>query len=365
MKKGAKIVSLPFSVNHGTKGRLSDLVADGIRQAIFSGRYAEGDVLPNRDEMATALGVSVRAVRGAVAKLTAEGLVHARPSIGCVVNGSGDHTWRGHVLYVSLDTRSVAYGHMASSQTFIRCLAEAGYLVSTVSYSEGADGRCETSKLETALRQSVDLVVLPFARPALRKVVRKARVPFVFGDDLLQGDPCESAIADLAEHCRQAGVKSVTLFAICHPRYCGINPIGALQAAGVTVRVRHASFPSRNCESWLEDVERAGMNLVIDEFGGRRRKLPDLVVFLDDFLAVGGIPALQHLGIGIPGDLRLVTLSNRGFGPVFPVPLTKIEVDPFRTGEVLAEAVIARLNGDDAAVADRPEARYIEGKTFE
>ena len=226
-------VKVEFRLDRRCAKSLSEQIAEHYRTEILSGRLGEGTILPTRKTLVAELGVSKNVVQSAVAKLTAEGLVHARPSIGCVVNGSGDHTWRGHVLYVSLDTRSVAYGHMASSQTFIRCLAEAGYLVSTVSYSEGADGSCETSKLETALRQSVDLVVLPFARPALRKVVRKARVPFVFGDDLLQGDPCESAIADLAEHCRQAGVKSVTLFAICHPRYCGINPIGTLQAAGV------------------------------------------------------------------------------------------------------------------------------------
>ena len=71
----------------------------------------------------------------------------------------------------------------------------------------------------------------------------------------------------------------------------------------------------------------------------------DLLVFTDDFVATGALVAMLSAGVAIPRDVRVVSLSNRGLGPVFLVSLTRIENDPVKHGEQLAEAVCAFLAG--------------------
>ena len=47
----------------------------------------------------------------------------------------------------------------------------------------------------------------------------------------------------------------------------------------------------------------------------------------------------------IPADVQVATWANRGNGPVFPQPLTRIEMDPVAHGRAIAERVLAVLAG--------------------
>ena len=78
---------VPFRINHNLAARLPDQVADGFRQAIVSGYYRKGDVLPRFADIAKTLGVSLRIPREAIAVLAAENLVSPRPRLGCMVLG--------------------------------------------------------------------------------------------------------------------------------------------------------------------------------------------------------------------------------------------------------------------------------------
>ena len=92
--------SLPFSVNKNLAVNLSDQLADGLRGAILSGYYKKGEMLPKLSDMASALGVSMRIPREAVAKLASENLVSPRQRLGCVVLGRREAYWRGQVLAI-------------------------------------------------------------------------------------------------------------------------------------------------------------------------------------------------------------------------------------------------------------------------
>ena len=69
-------------------------------------------------------------------------------------------------------------------------------------------------------------------------------------------------------------------------------------------------------------------------------RLPDLFLFTDDYLFQGALPVLLKSGVSIPGRLKLATFSNRGNGPVAPVPFDRIETDPIQNGERIAEAIL-------------------------
>jgi len=60
-------------------------LTDQIGRAIISGQYEAGALLPNEQAMLDRFGVSRTALREAYSKLTAKGLVHARPRVGTSV----------------------------------------------------------------------------------------------------------------------------------------------------------------------------------------------------------------------------------------------------------------------------------------
>lgn len=69
-------------------------------------------------------------------------------------------------------------------------------------------------------------------------------------------------------------------------------------------------------------------------------KLPDVFLFTDDHLAHGGLLALMERGIKVPEDVKVVTHANRGLGPFWVKPLTRLEMDPVAQGAVVAKAVL-------------------------
>ena len=62
-----------------------DQLTDAIRKSIRKGRLSEGDVLPPVKEIARLSGACEMVVRGAIRRLTSEGLVRSRRHVGCIV----------------------------------------------------------------------------------------------------------------------------------------------------------------------------------------------------------------------------------------------------------------------------------------
>lgn len=68
-----------------TRGRLYERIAEELRQALTSGRYAIGDRLPSERDLAQQYGVSRPTVREAVIALEVDGLVEVRTNSGVYV----------------------------------------------------------------------------------------------------------------------------------------------------------------------------------------------------------------------------------------------------------------------------------------
>ncbi|GHA17935.1 GntR family transcriptional regulator [Streptomyces echinoruber] len=73
-------------------GALYQQVAAAIREAILSGEFAPGSLLPSEAQLMTRYGVSRPTVRNAIAALRAEGLIDVRHGKGSFVRSSGQPT---------------------------------------------------------------------------------------------------------------------------------------------------------------------------------------------------------------------------------------------------------------------------------
>ncbi len=363
-EKGA---ALPFSVNRSEGRDLTSQMADGLRRAIVGGYYKAGQALPTLEEFSSGLGVSMNVARAAMRKLAQEGLILPRRHVGSVVQQLGAKKRRGHVLIVQDGTASshtnVLVGEARAT------LSRLGYLVSTVVVFKDADGRYDMQPLEVELRNTVNLSILVKNRPAIERVLVRSGIPFMayggrrcrsanfVGQVRIETLPLENTVRECVSH----GISRV-LIVCAWLSYDSILPL--FTKAHIAAEEWRIDCAAR--ENSDEIVQRSGLEAFTERFRREGRGwLPELLIFPDDdFLAAGCLMALLADGVRVPEDVRVVTLANKGIGPVFVKPLTRFEIDPRLFGAQIAQYACNYLNGqgipEDAAVFPV----YVSGDTF-
>ncbi len=335
---------LPFKVYRNITDNLSDQVADGLRQAILTGYYRKGEMLPKFTEIAHTLGVSMRIPREAVAKLAAENLVSPRPRVGCVVLGRRESLWRGRVLAITSDYGEGSFHSSILLAEMRRRLAAAGYLLSTATVTRHGHSTCDMSGLDLALRERFDFIFPLHCPAALHRRLDALGLPWAKLEHIENGEvpSCFGDLAPFLSQCAMMGVRKVMLAG-----YGSLDFHRDLESkltdAGLeveSVRIHSADSPVH-----LERLERSSMRFFLERFAQPRETWPDLIFWTDDFLAFGGLTALLELGVRIPGDVYAVTQSNKGFAPVYPRTLTRFEFDPVAAGRAAADNIVDRLAG--------------------
>lgn len=81
-------------------------------------------------------------------------------------------------------------------------------------------------------------------------------------------------------------------------------------------------------------------------------------------MAQGGLIAMKSLGLRIPEDIAVVSHANKGHGPIWEKPLTRMEMDPERHGAKLAKAICRHLTGKGFPVNLTLGSVWHKGETF-
>jgi len=367
MKKG----ELPFALERASGKPLSAQLAEGIRTAIFEGKWSAGDVLPTREQLSKALGVSGNTVRAAIAALTAEGLVRTRPHNGCEVLRHKTRRLSGRVLHV-IAAQEGPYPISILEMTLRNRLNDAGLRYSLVSVPHDGD-RLELGRLRNELLTPPDIcVVEAWGRDAQRisKLLERIGVPYLFnfvnpckksfGPHCLGSLACDfaPAIRAFADDCRAAGVKSVCRFAF--GTAWDLDPDRTLEAAGIAVECVNAT--DRAAFRCLGDYMDAGRRVI--ERRLKRGDLGELLFFTDDYMTLGALTALLEHGVRIPKDVCVVSHANKGFCPPFSKSLARIEYDPEAAAGRIAESVIAWFRTGTLPPLEALDWSYIPGETF-
>jgi DNA-binding LacI/PurR family transcriptional regulator len=224
--------------------------------------------------------------------------------------------------------------------------------------------------LEIELRNTVNLSILVKNRPAIERVLARSGIPFMaYG-----GRKCRSA-----NFVGQIRIRTVALEETV-VRECashGISRVLIVRAWDTHDSLLTFFSKARiTAEEWRIDstamgnsdefVQRSGLEAFANRFRLEGRSwLPELLIFPDDdFLAAGCLMALLAEGVKVPENVRVVTLANKGIGPVFVKPLTRFEIDPSLFGAQIAQYACNYLNGqgipEDASVSPA----YVPGDTF-
>lgn len=335
----------PFALDLTRRNTLAAQMEDCLRQAIASGRYRPGDALPTVREWAKMLGVSPRVPKTVIPRLVNEGLIVARPRHGCIVAPRGSLSFRGHVLVAlppeaHFGNANVTYASMA------RRLEDAGYLVSDVRVRRGRNGRFDLRSLDLALRQSVDVAVFLYREPAPARCARRLGVPFVtVGEGRIPGGIGHvsmsdvPAIEEMSRDFRTRGIRSVGLVFKEDRGDCEHSDV--LRKAGMDVRMIPVRVdPSSPYEVRLESIMQGARDAFESLLSGTFA-MPDALHFTDDYLVFGAVPVMLSHGVKVPEDVVLSSVVNYGRRPVFPFPLSMVEVDQYENGSLFADGILS------------------------
>lgn len=342
---------------------LADALCGFIKDEIAYGRLKAGDPIPTIKDLAEASGLTFRVARGVVEQLAREGYVRSRPRVGTVVLPRDVNALRGRVLFVLPDVDACSYHVTMIADALRHRLGAAGYAFSTVVFSQ--DAKIGLSFLKHELVRTPDVAIVIYGTQPVRKCLGEAGVKSVF----IYGDPpkadegrwirfsAEEAIGNFVRHCVRAGVKRVT-----QVRFEGNetpDASHALEAKGI--KSGWIMVPRMDGLGRYEGIERSAYNTFM---GLPRASFPDVFLFWDDFVAQGALTAFLGRGLRIPADVKVVTLSNRGLGPVYSEALTRFECDAAEAGEKVAAFALALLAKGRLPPPPTITPHYVFGRTF-
>ena len=357
----------PFDVNRNVRRTLVEQITDGIRGAIRTGYYRPGDRLPPMRVFEETFGVSRIVTNAVMSNLAAEGLVHPRRGAGAEVLDSGERVWKGCVLIVFRDESGVFYMNVMGGR--IRdVLVRAGYLVSQVTVPSGPRGR-DFSLMDANLRQHVDLAILVFDDAAIEKRLSSAGIPYiVVGDGGGRAASCVGAIrycrdaraSLLLRQCEAVGIRSVMQVTVAEFPHDDLG--AAFAGSGIKVKTWKIRRAANTGHPF--DFLRGAADAFERRMSCGCGWLPDLLYFTDDHLATGAFAVLPSHGVRIPEDVKVVSWANAGYGPVFRMPVARMEMDPVADGDVVAAHAVAYLESRQRVEGAILEPTYREGETF-
>ena len=359
-----------IKIDRASSRTLTDQLLCGIRSAILGGSLPVGSVLPSREKIASDCGVSVNVVREALSCLVTEGLVRARPHIGCEVLRRSKRKMTGHILRI-LGENDGSYMWSVVTSVLQRELCAAGLCCPQVAVTTGANGRSDYTWLKEALNDRPDMAIVFACNMAVSGIVRlleRKNVPYVLvlsdiprrGRRCLKTIPFDGyeAVNAFVEDCRRRRVLSVCQFGFGKDSL--FDAIPQLRAAGIATE--EIDIPLKSVLGDLEAIQRLAAETMSKRLA--RGPLSELLFFTDDYLALGAIPVLLERGVKIPQDVKVVSLANRGFGPVFPKRLTRIETDCPGDAARIARAIVGWTRTDEISGIDSISPHYLRGETF-
>lgn len=333
-----------FRLDPAGEGTLTDQLASRLRDGIRRGFWKRGETLPDIRSLARLCGTSERVPRAAFARLQDENLVKARPRLGAIVLPDYRRVWRGRVLLVEVGARE-SYYHAAFYGVLVERLVCARFRVERAWVSPHVRNASDLGDLRRSLAEPCDLVIVTNFVPTVVQTVCRAGLPcFLIGRAPAKMEKnvigftefdFDSELRAFARHCRAAHVARAL-----EVNFAGnvLTATTALKAAGVAVEridIRMVEGGRR-----LEGFLRGGLDALAARL---RRPLPDLVFLADDYLALGALQSISAAGVRAPQDVKLAVFSNYGFGPVYPLELTRIEANAYEDGALVAERLIGYL----------------------
>ncbi|MBQ2624475.1 MAG: substrate-binding domain-containing protein [Kiritimatiellae bacterium] len=348
---------------------LSAQLARCLKDAIRCGIFEPGAVLPGSIELSVVAKVGEKTARRALAELAKEGWTVPKRHVGSVVVERGLPTlFMKRILFFVQDPYYCYYIDQLVS--CVRdCLLKGRGEVSIASAC-GCRGKRKYLQLEEFLKERWDLVIVVGNTSEAAGIATASGWPFIGIADgrkcrAITSDNCigqvdimtGNALGEFARACAKKGVRRVLQVLGLPNAYDATDMLKMLGVEVKTLEVENLGSP--------ESMSKGGFAAIQEWFASKRGAWrPDVVFFTDDYVAQGGLIALNSLGLRIPEDVAVVSHANKGHGPVWEKPLTRLEMDPVAHGKALAREIAAYLRGGTFPSRVVLGSKWVEGKTF-
>ena len=363
---------IPFTLD--TKRNQTQQMVDGVKSAIAARHWKPGDTLPTAAEFKDALGTGGYVPRTALRQLADEGVIILKKHVGAVVAPYNPQVQcLGRIAFISSGRRESYYEnvHAFALQDIFE---QAGWDLVHIMTPRASDGKADApvlSSLQRQLKQGIDFAICFTESREVAAEFDKSHVRYIYEGGSGREFPnaiatinleieSQDCIEQLASFWHQSRVWNVLVVDFDHvmPR----NVLAAFAKHGMSLRRLVVNHPRDG--NYLRDIQHASLNAVANDFASEKRRgnPPDAVFFYDDYLAAGGLTALAATGIRIPEDMRVATLANKGLGPVWFKPLTRLEYDPVGNARLIGDFVLKLLSGKNAK-PPRLTLKFIQGAT--
>ena len=103
-----------------------------------------------------------------------------------------------------------------------------------------------------------------------------------------------------------------------------------------------------------------GYNGMLDLLSKTR---PDVVFFLNDNMAFGGMMACQERGLSVPKDIGIAGFNGLDLTSVLPIKLTTVQTPRHLMGVTGARNLLARMNGVSVLRSTELDVKLVAGET--
>ena len=357
-----------LTVNKESLESVSGQIARAFRGGILCGDISFGETVPSIRSLADRLSVGMKTVRTAYEVLKAEGWLRSSARKGFVAATPDTPQWKGDVLVVS----KADYSNTMLVSGIESRLSSAGWLVTNIIIDRLGSANAEYGPLDAMLTRPFDLVIVLSDSGGVLERIRYAGKPYICLSHASPrfGEGCRGVvrlrhkknIETIAREAREFGVCSIWCvdFQVTHRYVAEI-----FRRKGFDV-----SFLSTGCDGAARSLSDVVQESAYQKFGELAAKAnpkwPDLIFFLDDYVALGALSAMIEKGVKMPDDVRVIACTNVGHALPFGSSFARIEFDLVRAGGEIGGFALERLHDRrNRTVVELELGEYAGGSAFQ
>lgn len=311
--------------------------------------YVPGDVLPSERDLAGQLKASHLTVRKALEVLAQEGWIRRHHRQGTVVLSRMASGEIAIVVKPELFAAQYSMYYRSTTQALMEALHEAKAQWQSKLHlgRTTIDGEDYPATLDLLQKDTLGNLRGVFTFHRLFEVedsLREKRVPVVgMGREVADhvvGFDTANATALLARHLRGRRCHKVAVLPIPEDYEENEDVMWACLA-------RHGLTTDPAWRLPLPHelmTERVGYEMFLRLWASPRH--PDALIVKDDVLGLGILRGILHLGVRVPEELHVATVTNEGIEFPFHMPLTRYEVSPKRQANAAVAMMLQLLRGE-------------------
>jgi GntR family transcriptional regulator of arabinose operon len=327
-------------------------VQEWITEAIKSGRFRAGDLLPSENELCTILSVGRNSVRTALNNLSHDGIVETRKGIGtfCLPPRRSKTMTIG---FVCLYSQEYIFPRVVQGSNQVLSRADYHLVLS----ESRRDTSIERDVLQKLWKRGVDGIILQPAYNGtdamnvdLLRDIELSGVPVVLIDNFYPNESFNAVVMNdsaggrlAASYLWQNGHRNIGI--VYHRTYYP----KILRMRGAMEYLQNMGVPRR--ESWeigfdrmgnLEEV-RSRLRAAFEHEKKHGRKYPTAFVCTNDQEAIELIEVAKDFGLRFPEDLSIVSFDNSTLANLPNLSLTSINHPSLYMGERATDILLDKI----------------------